>query len=213
MESTEYNEKTRLFAYCRESVNLETGIEIQKEKIQKYADAYSIEIVKWFTENDASAFKPRSKYEKMMGLMYSNNSIDGVICSSLTRFGRKTSELIVTNEKMNELNKRLVMVDNNIDSTTINGKAMLGMMAIFAQLERDTTFQRITDGRERAKRVGTKSGLPMNRPRIIIDWKEYDKYYKLGLSTNAISKIIVDKRTGKKISSSSLYVAVRERNK
>ncbi|MDF1532836.1 MAG: hypothetical protein P1P72_11070, partial [ANME-2 cluster archaeon] len=76
----------------------------------------------------------------------------------------------------------------------------------------DTTFQRITDGRDRAKRVGTKSGLPMNRPKIEIDWKEYDKYYKLGLTTNAISKIIVDKRTGKKISSSALYKAVSERN-
>lgn len=213
MESKINHQKTRLFAYCRESVDLKTGIEIQKEKIQRYSDAYNIEIVKWFTENDASAFKPRSKYEKMMELMYTDNSIDGIICSSLTRFGRKTSELIITIEKMNDHNKRLVMVDNNIDSTTINGKAMLGMMAIFAQLERDTTFQRITDGRDRAKRVGTKSGLPMNRPGIAVDWKEYDKFYNLGLTTNAISKIIVDKRTGKKISSSALYKAVNERNK
>ena len=212
MGTNEINEKIRLFAYCRESVDLKTGIDIQKEKIQKYSEAYNIDIVKWFTENDASAFKPRSKYNRMMDLLFDDDTVNGVICSSLTRFGRKASELIRTNEKMNENNKKLVMIDNNIDSSTINGKAMLGIMSIFAELERDTILERITSGREHAKKVGTKSGLPLNRPQLEINWKEYDKWYKLGLSTNAISKIIKDERTGKTISSSALYKAVNERN-
>ena len=212
METTETEQKTRLFAYCRESVDLKSGIEIQKEKIIKYCEAYDIEVVKWIIENDASAFKPRSKYSKMMDDIFNNDVVDGIICSSLTRFGRKSAELIVANEKLTDHGKRLVMVDNNIDSTTINGKAMLSMMAVFAQLERDTTFQRITDGRKRAMMVGTKSGKPMHRPNIEIDWKEYDRYYKLGLSTNAISKIVKDANTGKHISSSALYNAVKNRD-
>jgi len=211
MTHPENEPKTRLFAYCRESVDLKSGIEIQKEKIQKYCDAYDIEVVKWVIENDASAFKPRSKYSKMMDGVFSDDSIHGIICASLTRFGRKTTELIVANEKLNECGKKLVMVDNNIDSTTINGKAMLGMMAVYAQLERDTTFQRITDGRKRAAIHGTKSGMPMCRPNIEINWKEYDKYYELGLSTNAISKIILDTRTSRHISSGALYNAVKNR--
>ena len=211
MESNENNKKTILFAYCRESVNLQTGIDIQKEKITKYCEAYNIHIEKWFIENDASAFKPRSKYNKMMEVLFEDDLVAGVICSSLTRFGRKASELIITNEKMNDNGKKLVMIDNNIDSSTINGKAMLGIMSIFAELERDTILGRITSGREHARNVGTKSGLPLNRPPIEINWKEYDKWYKLGLSTNAISKIITDSRTGKHVSSSALYKAVKER--
>jgi len=38
-----------------------------------------------------------------------------------------------------------------------------------------------------SKDKGTKSGLPMNRPKIEVDWKEYDKYSEMGLSTAAIS--------------------------
>ena len=213
METIENAEKTRLFAYVRESVKLDSGIKIQKEKIQKYCEAYNIDIVKWFIENDASAFKPRSKYNRMMDELYSDDTINGIVCSSLTRFGRKAGELIKTNEDMIKQNKKLVMIDNNIDSSTINGKAMLGVMSIFAELERDTIFERITAGRKHAAEVGSKSGLPLNRPRLQIDWKEYDKWYKLGLSTNAISKIITDVRTGKPVSSSALYNAVKERNK
>ena len=212
MEYTEKPKKTRLLAYVRESVKLDSGIEIQKEKIQNYSEAYNINIVKWFIENDASAMKPRSKYNTMMEQLCSNDDIEGIICSSLTRFGRKAGELIKTNEKMVKGDKRLVMVDNNIDSSTITGKAMLGVMSVFAELERDTIFERITAGRDRAAKVGSKSGLPLNRPRLQVPWKEYDKWYKLGLSTNAISKIIKDERTGKTISSSALYKAVNERN-
>lgn len=211
METTENSEKSHLFAYVRESVKLDSGIEIQKEKIKNYSEVYNIDVVKWFIENDASAFKPRSKYNRMMEQIYSDDNIDGIICSSLTRFGRKAEKLIEENQKMTRNNKRLVMVDNNIDSSTVTGKAMLGVMSVFAELERDTIFERITAGRKRASEVGTKSGLPMNRPQLQIDWKEYDNWFKLGLSTNAISKIIKDVRTGKPISSSALYKAVKER--
>lgn len=211
MESIENTEKTRLFAYVRESVKLDSGIEIQKEKILKYCEIYEIKIVKWFIENDASAFKPRSKYSKMMDDVLKDSDVDGIICSSLSRFGRKTTEVLVDSEKLRGADKKLVMIDNNIDSTTITGKAMLGNMAVFAELERDHIVQRTSDGRKRAMMAGTKSGMPMHRPQIEVDWKEYDKYYKLGLSTNAISKIITDKRTGNKISSSALYLAVKKR--
>jgi len=204
MEIIGNTQKTRLLAYCRESVDLKTGIEIQKEKIQKYCEVYNIDIAKWFIENDASAFKPRSEYIKMMEMAISDNSVNGVICSSLTRYGRRAVEVLTDHEKLNESGKKLVIIDTPIDSTTPTGKAMLGNMAIFGQLERDSIVERTEAGRRRAMRVGTKSGMPMNRPPIQVDWKEYDKYYKLGLSTNAISKIIKDTRTGKKISSSAL---------
>ena len=205
-------ENKGFFAYCRESIDLKTGIELQKEKIKKYAEFHNIKIYKWFIENDTSAMKERKKYNRMMELIIDDDCVEGIICSSISRFGRRTTGLLLAHTELQEHNKRLIFVDNNIDTTTITGKAMLNMMFVYAELERDTINERITSGKKRAQSYGTKSGLPMHRPPIEVDWKEYDKYYKLGLSTNAISKIIKDKRTGKKISSSALYKAVNERN-
>lgn len=211
MEPSNSGEKLSYIAYLRESTALESGIELQRDKIEKYAKAYDINIIKYIEENNKSAFSKRSKFDKMMEQLYSDDNITGIICSSLTRFGRKSSELILTHEKMKKNNKKLILVDNNIDGSTITGKAMLNMMSVFAELERDTIKERTAAGRERALKLGSKSGLPLNRPRLQIDWKEYDRYYKLGLSTNAIAKILVDKRTGKHISKSAMYKAVSER--
>jgi len=214
MEITETTKKETYFAYLRESVDLKSGIEIQKEKINKFCDVYEMKISRWFIENNASAFKPRSEYTKMMDLILKEDNLSkGIICSSLTRYGRKTSQVLTDHERLVERGKRLILIDAPLDTRTAYGKATLANMATFSQLERDLLVERMFAGKEFAKTNGTKSGMPMHRPSIEVDWKEYDKYYKLGLSTNAISKIITDVRTGKKISSAALYNAVRNREK
>ena len=207
----ETNIKPNFYAYCRESIDLKTGIEIQKEKIKKYCEFHNINVAKWYIDNDASAFKYRPKYEKMIEDFFNDPNAKGVICSNLTRFGRKTTELLLISNRFREAKKEIILIDNNIDTTTTSGKAMFGMFSVFAEFERDTIKERIDAGKALARIKGTKSGLPMNRPKIEVDWKEYDKYSEMGLSTAAISKLIKDKRTGKPIGKSSLYVAVKGR--
>ncbi len=204
-------ENNRYFAYCRESIDLKTGIEIQKEKINKYCQYKGIIISKWFVDNDASAFKFRPNYDKMMKELQSSPLIKGLICTSLMRFGRSTEQVLIDYKTIVRDGKDIIFVDNNIESNTTNGKAMLGMLAVFAEWERDTIRERLQGGREFAKRTKTKSGLPMHRPPIEIDWKEFDEYKKFEASTSFIQKKMVDKRTGKKISKSAFYKAVKNR--
>lgn len=206
-------QKTGYLAYLRESVDLKSGIEIQREKINRYCKINDIVISRWFEENNASAMKPRNEYTKMMDLVLSENDESlGIICSSLSRYGRRTAEVLVDHDRLLSVGKNLILIDMPIDSTTAAGTMTLGNMAVYSQYERDIVVERMYAGKERAKIHGTKSGKPMHRPKIEIDWKEYDKYHGFGLSTNAISKIIKDKRTGKPISSGALYNAVKNRN-
>lgn len=199
------------FAYCRESIDLKSGIEIQKEKIEKYCQYKGYKISKWFIDNDKSAYKFRPKYDKMMKEITESN-VDGLICTSLTRFGRNTVEVLMDYKKIVEIcSKEIVFIDNNIESGTTNGKAMLGMLAVFADWERDTIKERLEAGRDFAMAKGTKSGLPMNRPPIEINWEEYDEYKKMGATDAFILKKIVDKRTKKKISRSAFYNAIKNR--
>jgi len=198
-------EKLDYFAYLRESVDLETGIAIQKNFIEKYCTFKNVVISKWFIDNDRSAYKYRPKYEVMMNEILSPEcGVSGVICASLSRFGRNTAETLTEHNRLKAANKELILVKDNIDSNTILGKAMMGMLAVFNDFERDVIVERLANGRAWAKINGTKSGKPANRPEIKINWKLFDENKKIGLSVPSIAKIMG-------ISKSKLYNAINER--
>ena len=197
-------ENNKYFAYCRESVDLQTGIEIQKDKINKFCNATGKEVFKWFIDNDASAYKIRPNYEKMMKAISETQECKGIVCTSLSRFGRNTSDVLIAHKNLKEQGKELILIDSNIDSNSISGKAMLGMLAVFADFERDTIRDRLESGIKWANIHGTKSGKPTHRPQRVIDWKAFDKYRELGLSIPAIAKLM-------SISKVALYKKVKER--
>lgn len=197
----------KYFAYMRESIDLKTGIKIQKEKIEKYCEYVGITIKKWFIDNDASAYKFRPNYEKMMKQLPKEKyrKVEGIICTHLFRFGRNTQEVLQEHDKVTkQFHKKIIFVEHQIDSGTTVGKAMLGMLAVFADFERETINERLLAGRNYAKIHGTKSGKPMHRPKKEVDWIEFDKNRKKGLSIPSIAKMIG-------MSKKTLYEHIRER--
>ena len=99
------NENT-YFAYCRESIDLKSGIDIQKDKIKKFCDATDRTITNWFIDNDASAYKYRPNYEKMMNEIKNvPNNVKGIVCTSISRFGRNTSDVLLAHKVLQDNNK------------------------------------------------------------------------------------------------------------
>lgn len=183
------------FAYCRESINLKSGIEIQKEKITKYCQYTGKTIVKWFIDNDQSAYKYRPQYDKMLKEVLSNDSINGIICTHLSRFGRSTIEVLTDYYKIVP-KKELIFTEQSIDSSTSSGKMMLGMLTVFADFERDIIRERLESGKKHALIYGTKSGKPSHRPEKEIDWKKVDELLEKHLSIPTIAKVVgVSKKT------------------
>lgn len=185
------------FAYLRESVDLETGIEIQREKINRYCTYKGITISKFFVDNDRTAYKFRPNYDKMMKeLLEPGNDKEGLICTTLARFGRSTIDVLTDYGKLKTSGKEIIFTDSNIESNTTTGKAMLGMLAVFNDFERDTIRERLESGKLYAQEHGTKSGKPMNRPPIKIDWKKFDEYKGMHLSIPSIAKLFgITKKT------------------
>ena len=183
------------FAYCRESIDLETGLQIQKEVIEKYAAYTGKTISKWFIDNDSSAYMFRPKYEKMMEAIKTAQE-KGIICSNLSRFGRSTLDVLTEHKKLEDMDKELVIVKEQIDTTTPNGRLMFRMMAAFNDFEHDIIIERTHAGLEHAKKHGTKSGKPMHRPLKKIDWKQVDILLEKKIPVTNIAKIIgVAKKT------------------
>ena len=60
----------------------------------------------------------------------------------------------------------LYLHQQNVDSSTAAGKAMLSMCGVFAEFERSIIVERVNAGIARARVKGTKSGKPIGRPAV-----------------------------------------------
>lgn len=200
MESVQ---KIEVFAYCRESIDLESGIALQKEVIQKYCDAYSITIKEWFIDNDQSAYKFRPNFEKMWDKL---NEVDGFIVKDMSRFGRSDADLLYRFNEMKAKGKRLILITERIDSFTPETDFFIKILALFADREGTNIRERLRAGRAYAAIHGTKSGKPMHRPAKGIDWKQFDQLRADKISIYNIAKIM-------DISKSKLYNDIIKRNK
>lgn len=101
----------------------------------------------------------RPGFKEMMKEIESGNG-DMVICYRLDRISRSMadfSNLIVEFEKYNV---KFVSVTENFDTSTPLGRAMVNIIMTFAQLERETTVDRVTDNYYIRTKLGHWGGGP-----------------------------------------------------
>ncbi|MFA4870944.1 MAG: recombinase family protein [Pedobacter sp.] len=184
-------ETKKFYAYCRESIDLESGIKIQKDAITNYAQANNIEILKWFIDNDSSAYEYRPNYDKMMKIILEpENSCDGIICHTLSRFGRSTNFVLEAKTNLTHNNKELILIKEQLDTTTPHGRLQFGIFVLFNDFEHDLILERTQAGIKHALKNGTKSGKPMHRPPKKVDWKKFDEMIEKQISVPSIAKML-----------------------
>ena len=101
--------------------------------------------------------KDREGLQKVLDIIREG---DTLIVESISRLGRNTLDILTIIEDLTNQGIIFVSLKENMDTTTPTGKAMLGMMAVIAQLERDLIVQRTKEGLESAKARGVKLGRP-----------------------------------------------------
>jgi DNA invertase Pin-like site-specific DNA recombinase len=135
-------------------------------------------------------------------LMATAREGDTVIVESISRLGRNTLDILTTVKELGDKGVIFVSLKENMDTTTDTGKAMLGMMAVIAQLERDMIVSRVKEGLESAKKRGKKLGRPtVDDDTITSALRLYD--------TGEWSVKDIIKTTG--VSQGSLYRAINKR--
>ena len=90
--------------------------------------------------------------------------IDLVAVWAVDRLGRSLQDLVTTLSEIHDKKVDLYLHQQSIDTTTSGGKALFGMMGVFAEFERDIIRERVSAGIARAKEQGTRSGRPIGRP-------------------------------------------------
>jgi DNA invertase Pin-like site-specific DNA recombinase len=125
------------------------------------------EIVKVFKDHGISGAKGRDKRPQFDALCkaVTRREIDLVTAWSVDRLGRSLQDLVEFLSELHASGVDLFLHQQGLDTTTPAGKAMFGMMGVFAEFERAMIQERVRAGLARARAQGTKSGKPIGRPR------------------------------------------------
>jgi DNA invertase Pin-like site-specific DNA recombinase len=97
------------------------SIQAQKEIIENYANTHKLKISKFFEDDDVSGYKfnSRQAFNEMMSEL-EEGKIDVIICKDLSRIGRHNAHTLLFLETIKDLNKTLIAIDDNYDSSKDN---------------------------------------------------------------------------------------------
>ncbi|MCM2531799.1 recombinase family protein [Neobacillus pocheonensis] len=151
-------------------------------------------------EKYTSAKKSRKGIQKLMDNVRQG---DTVIVESLSRLGKSILDIYNTVEELCKMDVIVISLKENMDTATPTGKAMLDVMFMIEQIERDLIASRVKEGKESAKRRGNRSGRPL------LDNEKIESALRLYDSGKWTIKDII-KMTG--IGQGSLYRAIKKRN-
>jgi DNA invertase Pin-like site-specific DNA recombinase len=79
---------------------------------------------------------------------------------SVDRLGHSLQDLVGFRSELHSLGIDLFLHQQGLDTTTPAGKAMFGMLGVFADFERSIIQERVRAGLARAKAAGTNLGRP-----------------------------------------------------
>jgi putative DNA-invertase from lambdoid prophage Rac len=101
------------------------------------------------------------------------------------RWGRSVADLMFTLKELQELNVGFVSLTEVLDLTTPTGRAMAGLLAVFAEFEREILRERVKAGIAHAR----KAGKPHGRPRLAVSKElQIRRLYAQGMSQSAIAR-------------------------
>jgi DNA invertase Pin-like site-specific DNA recombinase len=122
----------------KDSISIETQIEFCKKEIGN--ESFKIYVDKGFSGKNTD----RPQFQQMMKDIESE-LINRVVVYKLDRISRSVLDFSKMIDKFEEKKVDFVSTTEKFDTGTPIGRAMLGIIVIFAQLERETIQQRITD--------------------------------------------------------------------
>lgn len=186
------------------------SIEQQIERLESYCKAKDWHIYRIYTDAGYSGGNTSRPALQQLLNDINQSLIDVVIVYKLDRLSRSQKDtLTLIEDNFLKYNVDFVSVNENFDTSTPFGRAMIGILSVFAQLEKDQITERFTMGRIGRSRAGYYHGGPtaptgynyIDGELAIDDYKamQVRKVYELfmkGNSINAIQRYMHEKYGG-----------------
>jgi DNA invertase Pin-like site-specific DNA recombinase len=147
----------RVAIYCRVSTT-DQSCERQERDLLEYAAVCGFEVVGVWKEIVSGTKHDRAERSKVMALAQSH-SIDAILVTEMTRWGRSTIDLIETLQSLHSWHVSLIAQTGlQFDLNTPQGRLIAHLMASLAEFERDLVRERVRSGVAAAKARGQKFG-------------------------------------------------------
>jgi len=190
----------------------------QKNEILNYAHELHVKVDKFI---DVTMSSRKNMRDRLIDELFTSlGSGDKLIISELSRLGRSTQEVLQTIEKLMSIGVELhiikqKMVINPNNKNDFVSKAMITLMSLFSELERDLISQRTTE----ALKARKAQGVVLGKPKGTTQKSKYDVHvdrivelHTLGLSLNKIVSNHLEPVMGKgncSVASLSVYLKRR----
>ncbi|HEY9684086.1 MAG TPA: recombinase family protein [Oculatellaceae cyanobacterium] len=156
MVQTAITAKTAVI-YCRVSTE-DQSCERQERDLKVFAERAGYDVKAIYKETASGAKNDRKQRAEVMKLAQARQ-IDAVLVTELSRWGRSTTDLLETLNRLASFNVSVIaQTGMTFDLSSAQGKLMLGIMASLAEFERDLLRERVKSGLNAAKAKGVKLG-------------------------------------------------------
>lgn len=161
----------RVIGYLRVSTNdQECSVRVQEEKIRAWAELHCAEIVDIVTDRCTAAHMRRPGAKEAIQRVLDGEA-DALVVYKLDRLTRSVKDLHNVVSKLNEANKGVVFIKENLDTVlTPIGRLLMTIVGACAEFEREQISARIKDALDAKRRDGILLG---SAP---YGWRRVDKY-------------------------------------
>ena len=180
----------KIGCYARVSTHDQQTLALQRDAMAAYAQQRGWSIVATITEV-GSGVRERQQRDQLMRAAR-RREIDAIVVWRLDRWGRSVVDLVSTLHELQELGVGFISLHEALDFTTPTGRAMAGLLAIFAQFEREILRERVKAGIAQARRRGKRHGRP---PTVAHRAPDVQRLAAAGLSQSAIARQLGMSRT------------------
>ena len=136
--------------YARVSTAEQQTLPMQISAMREYADRRGWSVVASI-EDVGSGAKDRPKRKELEKLA-KRRQLDVILVWRLDRWGRSLSDLTTSLRDLLAIGVEFASVTEGLDLSTPTGRAMAGMLGVFAEFERDVLRERVLAGLAAAKK-------------------------------------------------------------
>ena len=173
----------RVGLYARVSTNDQQTIPMQIRAMREYAAKRSWTVAAQVKEIGSGASQRQLRQQLLDAAR--RREIDVVLVWRLDRWGRSLPDLVTTLEELNHLGVGFVSLTEALDLTTPTGRAMAGLLSVFAAFEHDVLRERVRAGLAEARLKGKRLGRPLTAS---LPASQVRKLHRSGLSKAEIAR-------------------------
>lgn len=180
----------RVGLYARVSTHDQQTLPLQMQTMQAYVKARDWQITMQVHDISSGAVV-RPQREAMLKAAR-RRELDIILVWRLDRWGRSMADLMTSLQELSAVGVGFVSLTEALDLTTPMGRAMVGMLAVFAEFERDVLRERVKAGIAQAR----KDGKPHGRPPTVAHQKDrIQELHAQGVSKAQIARDLGIART------------------